>query len=66
VHSFFVKLRESLAKSEVEGVCLEKDEERGLEMFQNRSGGKAGFQKVESDLASSRPNEFFEISLERF
>jgi hypothetical protein len=61
-----VKLEEGPAKGEVEDVCLEKDEKRGLEMFQNRSGGKADFQKVESDLTSSRPNEFFEISLERF
>jgi hypothetical protein len=66
VHPSFVGLGESPADGEVEGVCFEKDEERGLEMFQNRSEGKAGFQKVESDLASSRPNEFFEVSLERF
>jgi hypothetical protein len=66
MHSFFVKLREGLVESEVEDVCFEKDEERELEMLQNRSGGKADFQKVESDLASSRPNEFFEVSLERF
>jgi hypothetical protein len=61
-----VKLRESPAESEVEGVCFEKDEKRELEMFQNRSEDKAGFQKVESDLTSSRSNEFFEIFLERF
>jgi hypothetical protein len=66
VHSFFVELGEGFVEGEVGGVCLEKDGERGLEMFQDRSGGKAGFQKVESDLASSRSNEFFEISLERF
>jgi hypothetical protein len=61
-----VKLGEGLAESEVEGVCFEKDEERELEMLQDRSGGKAGFQEIESDLTSSRSNEFFEISLERF
>jgi hypothetical protein len=61
-----VKLRKSPADDEVEDVCLEEDKKRGLEMFQNRSGGKAGFQKVESDLTSSRPNEFFGVSLERF
>jgi hypothetical protein len=66
VHSFFVKLREGLVESEVEGVCFEKDGERGLEMLQDRSEGKAGFQEIESDLASSRPNKFFEVSLERF
>jgi hypothetical protein len=66
MHSSFVKLEESLVDGEVGDVCLEKDEERGLEMFQNRSEDKADFQKVESDLTSSRPNEFFEISLERF
>jgi hypothetical protein len=60
-----VKLREGLAESEVEDVCLKKDEKRELEIFQNRSGGKAGFQKVESDLTGSRSNEFFEIFLER-
>jgi hypothetical protein len=61
-----VKLRESFVEGEVGGICFEKDEERGLEMLQNRSEDKAGFQKVESDLTSSRPNEFFEVSLERF
>jgi hypothetical protein len=66
VHSFFVKLRESPVDGEVGGVCLEKDRKRELEIFQNRSEGKAGFQKIESDLTSSRPNEFFEIALERF
>jgi hypothetical protein len=35
-------------------------------VFQNRSGGEAGFQKIESDLTSSRSNEFFEIALKRF
>jgi hypothetical protein len=65
VYSFFVKLEESLAESEVKDVCFEKDEERELEIFQNRSEDKAGFQKVESDLTGSRSNEFFEISLER-
>jgi hypothetical protein len=33
MHSFFVKLRESLVDDEVEDVCLKKDEERELEMF---------------------------------
>jgi hypothetical protein len=66
VHSFFVELRESFAEGEVEGVCFEKDEKRGLEILQNRSEVKADFQKIESDLTSSRPNEFFEIALKRF
>jgi hypothetical protein len=66
MHSSFVKLRESFVESEVEDVCLEKDKKRELEIFQNRSEDKAGFQKVEDDLTSSRSNEFFEISLERF
>jgi hypothetical protein len=66
MYSFFVKLRESLSESEVEGVCFEKDGKRELEMLQNRSGGKAGLQKIESDLTSSRPNEFFEVFFERF
>jgi hypothetical protein len=66
MHSFFVKLKENLVESEVKDVCLEKDKKRELEMFQNRSEDKADFQKVESDLASSRSNEFFEVALERF
>jgi hypothetical protein len=53
VHSFFVKLRESLIESEVEGVRFKKDKKRELEMLQDRGEGKAGFQKIESDLTSS-------------
>jgi hypothetical protein len=30
-----VKLKESFAEGEIEGVCFEKDEKRGLEMLQN-------------------------------
>jgi hypothetical protein len=38
-----VELGEGLVEGEVEDVCLEKDEKRELEMFQNRSEDKAGF-----------------------